>query len=69
MIRLLARAREAALFPADAIDGLAEGMSATSFRRIYRSVTDQRYRHTIARLDATLDALPLYRGIPYSDMG
>lgn len=69
MIRLLARAREAALFPAAATDGLAEGMSATSFRRIYRSVTDQRYRHTIARLDATLDELPLYRGIPYSDMG
>ena len=53
------RRSEAAFFPS--LDGLRDGLSRSDFKRIYGGVEGQRYRATVAEIDARIAALPAYR--------
>jgi hypothetical protein len=56
----LATARTADLFPMDAL-ALSEGLTEAEFEARYEALDAEAYRRAVARIDAALDRLPLYR--------
>lgn len=65
LVKALSTVEAAGLLPASALTRLQEGLTEKQFVRRYGTIETAQYRRTVAEVDALLDTLPLYQGLPH----
>ncbi len=65
LVKTLATIDAEALLPVSALTRLQEGLTEKQFVRRYGTIETAQYRRAVAEVDALLDTLPLYQGLPH----